>query len=76
MNQHTREQPPDLARTDWIDELEAHIQRRLGGLVRDFRLLVQGGGLVLRGHTHTYYAKQLAQEAVRGASTLPTRLSR
>ena len=43
---------------------EEHIQCRLSGRVRDFRLLVRDQGLVLQGHAHTYYAKQLAQHAV------------
>jgi hypothetical protein len=54
----------DLATADGASELEGHIQCRLGGHVRAFRLVVVDGGLILRGHTHTYYAKQLAQHAV------------
>ncbi len=33
--------------------------------------LACGDGLVLEGHTHTYYAKQLAQHAVMEAVDLP-----
>jgi len=52
-------------------ELEAHIQCRLSGQVRNLRLVVVDGGLVLRGHARTYYAKQLAQEALMSATMLP-----
>ncbi len=47
-----------------VERLKAALERRLGGRARDLRVLVRGGGLVLQGHTSTYYAKQLAQEVV------------
>ncbi len=47
-----------------VDQIEAALERRLGGRVRGLRVLVGGGGLVLRGHASTYYAKQLAQHVV------------
>ena len=40
------------------------MQCRVGRQIRDFRLLRRDNGLVLQGHAHTYYAKQLAQHAV------------
>ncbi len=40
------------------------LQCRVGRQIRDFRLLRRDNGLVLQGHAHTYYAKQLAQHAV------------
>lgn len=52
-------------------ELESNVQARLVGRVGDLHLLVQEGGVVLRGHTHTYYAKQLAQHAVMQETQLP-----
>jgi hypothetical protein len=51
--------------------LEEHIRCRLVGRVRDLNLVVTDQGLVLRGHAHTYYAKQLAQQAVLAASSTP-----
>ena len=54
-----------------VEQLETHVQSRLSGRVRHFRLVVRGCGLVLTGHTHTYYAKQLAQHAVMEATALP-----
>jgi hypothetical protein len=48
-----------------IDErLEALTQVRLGNRVRNLRVLRGKDGLVLRGKTATYYAKQLVQHAV------------
>jgi hypothetical protein len=48
-----------------IDErLEALTQVRLGNRVRNLRVLRGKDGLVLRGKTTTYYAKQLVQHAV------------
>ena len=54
-----------------VEQLETHAQVRLNGRVRDLRLVVRDQGLVLRGHAHTYYAKQLAQHAVMETSGLP-----
>lgn len=47
-----------------LQQLELHVQSRLGGRVRDLRVLVRDGGVVLEGHAQTYHAKQLAQHAV------------
>ena len=46
-----------------VEQLEALVQRRLRGQVRDLRLLAGEQGLTLQGQTSTYYAKQLAQHA-------------
>ena len=54
-----------------VGRLEARVQARLMGRVRDLRLSWQGDGLVLRGRAPTYYAKQLAQHAVLEATALP-----
>ncbi len=45
------------------EQLEALVQRRIGGRVRDLRILIRPGGIILRGRTGTYHAKQLAQHA-------------
>ena len=58
---------------DELARLEADIQRHLRYYVRDFRMTVRDGGLVLSGRTRTYYAKQLAQHEVMGRSRLPIR---
>jgi hypothetical protein len=71
MNDPTAEALNVLEGAPEVDQLEAHVQSRLNGRVRDLRLLVRGSGLILQGHAHTYYAKQLAQQAVREATALP-----
>jgi hypothetical protein len=57
--------------SDRAIELEAHIQCKLGGRVRDFRVVIADKGLVLQGRARTYYAKQLAQHAVLQATPCP-----
>jgi hypothetical protein len=61
----------DTSRFCEFDDIEAHVRARLNGQVRDFRLLLRDHGLVLQGHSHTYYAKQLAQHTVMAATDLP-----
>jgi len=64
----TRIYPPQFPK---IEQLETQVQSRLNGRVCHFRLVIHGRGLILRGHAHTYYAKQLAQHAVMEATELP-----
>jgi len=54
-----------------LQQLELRLHCKLGGRVRDLRLMVQDGCLILHGHAHTYHAKQLAQHAVMEAIKLP-----
>jgi hypothetical protein len=56
---------------DRIAEVEAHVQSRLMGRIRDLRLEAGEQGIVLRGRALTYHVKQLAQHAVMEASGLP-----
>jgi hypothetical protein len=53
-----------------LAKLAARLQARLRGRVRDFRLESQAGGVVLRGQSRTYYAKQIAQQEVMAAAGL------
>jgi len=53
------------------EHLEALMQRRLGNRIRDLRIIVLPGGVILRGRTATYHAKQLAQHAVMEFGDLP-----
>lgn len=46
-----------------VEHLQALLQLRLNGRVRDLRLSVRGRGLILQGWTSTYHVKQLAQHA-------------
>jgi len=53
------------------ERIEACVRRRLGGWVRDFQAVVQEQGVVLRGWTRTYYAKQLVQHTAMQVGGLP-----
>jgi hypothetical protein len=61
----------DPKTSETLARIAEHVQCRLTGLLRDFQLVLRDNGLVLRGHVHTYYTKQLAQHAVMEASNLP-----
>ena len=61
----------DPAKPHPATELESRVLSRLGGRVRDFRLVVADNGLILRGRASTFHAKQLAQHAVMKDNGLP-----
>jgi hypothetical protein len=61
----------ETATRETLARIEENVRNRLTGLLREFQLVFCDQGLVLRGHVHTYYAKQLAQHAVMEASSLP-----
>ena len=63
----------NTATQETLARIEQHVRYRLTGLLCDFKLVLRDEGLVLRGHVHTYYAKQMAQHAVMEASSLPIR---
>lgn len=67
MNAHV----PILAPVHESERLEGLLTRRLGSRIRDLRIVLQQAGLVLRGRTETYYAKQVAQHAVMELSRMP-----
>jgi hypothetical protein len=56
-----------------VEKLALDIQSRLGGRVRNLRLVIQDTGLVLLGQADTHHAKQLAQHAVTEEIDLPLR---
>jgi hypothetical protein len=58
-------------KNDVAERIEACVRRRLGGWVRDFQAVVQEHGVVLRGRTRTYYAKQLVQHTAMQVGGLP-----
>lgn len=58
---------------EFLDEIEMRVQSCLGGRVQDLRILCVEGGLILRGRSHSYYAKQLAQHHAQEFSELPIR---
>jgi hypothetical protein len=52
-------------------QLETRIRVRLGGQIRDIRVVCRDDGLVLQGCSRTYYAKQLAQHVVMEVTSIP-----
>jgi hypothetical protein len=54
-----------------VDHLLASVQCQLAGRICDLRVIVKDDGLVLQGRAYSYYAKQLAQQAVMKATALP-----
>ena len=53
------------------ENLERQIQSRLGTRVKDLRIEVRAGGLVIHGRAATYHAKQLAQHAAMELAGVP-----
>lgn len=51
--------------------LEAQTQSRVRGRIYDLQVECRDNGVVLKGHSRTYYGKQLAQQAVMEATDLP-----
>jgi hypothetical protein len=68
MEAQALEKKIDPATANGVTEVEARVVCRLGGQIRDFRLVVKEEGLILRGQARTYYAKQLAQHTVMDAT--------
>jgi hypothetical protein len=53
------------------ERLENMLLRRLGNRVRDLRVTVLPAGVILKGRTATYHAKQLAQHAAMELGDMP-----
>jgi hypothetical protein len=71
MSSANLQSPAAIEGSEAIAELETRLQCRFGGRIHHFRLIAQDTGLILRGRSSTYYAKQLAQHAVMEATELP-----
>ena len=63
----------DAAADYWVPRASAILLQRWGRRIRDLRIDLAEGGLVLHGWAATYYAKQLAQHAAAEAAGLPVR---
>jgi hypothetical protein len=61
----------DCTTADGASQLEASIQRQFQGRILGLRVRVGSKGLVLLGNAHTYYIKQLVQQAVMEATSEP-----
>lgn len=53
-----------IAATEAVLGLEQQLYERLGGRVRNLRVIRRDGQLVLEGSSHSFYAKQLATHAL------------
>lgn len=62
---------PDVVLVSEEERLESMLLRRVGNRVRDLRVLVLPGGLILQGRTATYHAKQVAQHAAMELADVP-----
>lgn len=60
-------------RVSRLEVLESILQHRLSGRIRDLRVRVEDGELILQGQSTTYYAKQLAQHLAMQEAGLPIR---
>lgn len=57
--------------SDAVERMEMHLQAHLRGRVFRLRLTVSENGVILRGQSRTYHAKQLAQHMVVAAFRCP-----
>ena len=71
MNALANETLCDPRTKELVERIETTVRRRHGGWVRDFHVVVQDQGMVLRGRTRTYYAKQLVQHTAMTVGGLP-----
>ena len=49
--------------SELAERLESQIERRAGGRIRDLHVICSHDEVTLHGHSRTYHAKQLAQQA-------------
>ncbi|HZZ82538.1 MAG TPA: hypothetical protein VFE62_28825 [Gemmataceae bacterium] len=61
----------EFSRHEEMDRLAAEVRKHLNGRLWGFQLLVHSQGLVLRGETHSFHAKQLAQHLVMKVTEVP-----
>ena len=59
MNLQTCTESPQLV----VERIERFVQNRTGGMIRDLRVEVLDGVVLISGRTATYYNKQLATHA-------------
>lgn len=59
---------PIISHTEPVETL---VQRRVGGRIRELRVVIRPDGVILKGHAASYHAKQVAQHAVMELAGLP-----
>jgi hypothetical protein len=55
------------------EQIEAFLRQRLGRRIQDLQVIIQDGGLILKGVARNYYVKQLAQHLAMEAARLSIR---
>ena len=61
----------EKAPADLVEYITTLLQNRLGSRLRNLRVRVEDGGLILEGQASTYHTKQLAQHWAMEESSLP-----
>jgi hypothetical protein len=59
------------ALADNLGQIEGQVKGRLRGMLQDFLLMAAEEGLILRGRSKTFYAKQMAQQIVMESTNVP-----
>ncbi len=60
-----------LEAEELASQVKGHILNRLTGRLCKLQVIVRDEGLIIRGYSRTYHAKQLAQHAAAEISPLP-----
>jgi len=71
MNDRPNKRPGDRRDRDLAERVAACVHHLMSGRVRDFRVQIDKRGLVLRGQTRTYHAKQLVRQAAMEVAGMP-----
>lgn len=61
----------EKAPADLVEYITTLLQIRLGSRLRNLRVRVEDGGLILEGQASTYHTKQLAQHLAMEESAIP-----
>lgn len=73
MNLKESDPPLDQSVFEQLKLVELQLRQSLRQRVHNFHIQILDDGLVLEGHTKTYFAKQEVQHAVMNATKLPIR---
>lgn len=71
MNERPNDTRKRLRGWNLAECVEARVLHLMSGRVRDFRVQIRETGLVIRGRTRTYHAKQLVRQAAMEVANLP-----
>ncbi len=62
---------PGVVSRQALEQLEAHVLRRMQGRTYHLEVELGDAGWIIRGRVKTYHAKQLLLHALRDATSLP-----